>query len=402
MTTRVLAVDDDPINLKLVSMTLSQEGYKVFTAASGDEALSQVDEIQPNLVILDVSMPGMDGYEVCRRMRRKSNLTGLPIMMLTANDTLEQKVKGFEAGADDYMIKPFQMPELKVRVQALLRRASVVLEPQSPTTESKVIAVFSLRGGVGVSTVATNLALGLTQIWELPTVLVDLALTCGQSALMLNLSLRNTLADLADTPIDELDTSLVEQVMQLHPSGLRVLTAAATPQQGDTVTGEYVAKALDLLAKRHHYVVVDLPHNFSETTLQALDLAELILAVMSPEMASVYMMKRTLEIFDGLGYDRSKISLVFNRTFEKRGLAQRDIEKALGQQVGFLIPFSPEPLIDALNMGAPIVKSPDVPVGALFEEMAFRLSQEQDRTTIPENPTPAWMRISSRVRQQRK
>ena len=120
MTTRVLAVDDDPVNLKLVSMTLSQEGYKVFTAPGGVEALSQVDGIQPNLVILDVSMPGMDGYEVCRRLRQKPNLTGLPIMMLTANDTLEQKVKGFEAGADDYMVKPFQMPELKVRVQALL------------------------------------------------------------------------------------------------------------------------------------------------------------------------------------------------------------------------------------------------------------------------------------------
>ena len=399
MTTRVLAVDDDPVNLKLVSMTLSQEGYKVFTAPGGVEALSQVDGIQPNLVILDVSMPGMNGYEVCRRLRQKSNLTGLPIMMLTANDTLEQKVKGFEAGADDYMIKPFQTAELKVRVQALLRRSSVALEPQTSTTESKVIAVFSLRGGVGVSTIATNLALGLVQIWELPALLMDLALTCGQSALMLNLSLRNTLADLVNTPIDELDAGLVEQVLQLHPSGLRALTVAATPQQGDTVTGEYVAKALEILTRQYHYVVVDLPHNFSETTLEALDLAELIVAVMSPEMASVYMMKRTLEIFDGPGYDRGKVSLVLNRTFERRGLAQRDIEKALGQQVSFLIPFAPEPLVDALNMGAPIVKSPDVPVGALFEEMAFRLSREQDRTTIPENPTPAWVRVSSTVQQ---
>jgi pilus assembly protein CpaE len=80
-------------------------------------------------------------------------------------------------------------------------------------------------------------------------------------------------------------------------------------------------------------------------------------------------------------------------------LAQRDIEKALGQQVGFLIPFASEPLIDALNMGAPIVKSPDVPVGALFEEMAFRLSKEEDRTRIPEQPTPAWQRVTSRVHQ---
>ena len=102
---------------------LTASGYEVFKAASGPEALRQVDDIRPDLIILDVMMPEMDGYEVCRRLRNTATTARLPIMMLTAQESVEEKVRGFEAGADDYMTKPFQPPELQARVKVLLRRA---------------------------------------------------------------------------------------------------------------------------------------------------------------------------------------------------------------------------------------------------------------------------------------
>lgn len=402
MATRILVVDDDAVNRKVVSVTLSKVGYKVLTAPNGPEALEQVDSIQPNLIILDVMMPGMDGYEVCRRLRLKPSFTHLPVMMLTANDTLEQKIEGFEAGADDYMVKPFQPAELQARVQALLRRASVPQVYQTTQVESKVIALFSLRGGVGVSTLATNLALSLAQIWKLPAVLIDLALICGQSALMLNLPLRNSLASMVHIPLEEFDANLVDQALLSHSTGLRVLAAPSSPEQGDLIKGDYITTVLQILMERNHYLILDLPHDFCETTVAGLDMAHQIVVVMAPEMGSVYAMRHTFEIFDKLGYDRSDVFLVLNWTFGQQGLARKDIENALGQHVNLVVPYAPDPLIDALNTGIPsVVKAPDSPMSALFEDLAFYLSKEEHRTKQPAEPTAAWKRVFQR-RQKRK
>ena len=204
--TRILVVDDSPINLKLITASLIPLDYEVVTASNGREALERVDAVQPDLIILDVMMPEMNGYEACRRLRHKPTIAQRPIMMLTAQDSLEERINGLEAGADDYMCKPFQPAELQARVKALLRRAAPrSTAPEIIGRQGKVIAVFSLRGGIGVSTVAANLAVGLAQIWGQPTALVDLALTAGQSALLLNLPLRNSWADLARAKVDEID-----------------------------------------------------------------------------------------------------------------------------------------------------------------------------------------------------
>jgi len=239
--TRILVVDDSPINLKLVGAALAPAGYEIITAQNGREALQRVEGIEPDMVILDVMMPELNGYEVCRRLRQRANLGQLPIMMLTANDSLEERINGLEAGADDYMSKPFEVPELQARVKALLRRAAPA-QPVVATRQGKVIAVFSLRGGVGVSTLATNLAAGLAQLWGQPTALVDLVLASGQSALMLNSPLRHTWADLAESSVGEIDGDLVESVLLSHACGTRVLAAAARPEQSELITAEKVSQ----------------------------------------------------------------------------------------------------------------------------------------------------------------
>ncbi len=285
--TRILIVDDSTFNLKIASAALSPAGYEVITATNGREALETVETMQPNLVILDVMMPDLNGYEVCRHLRRKRSTMHLPIMMLTANDTLEERVNGFDAGADDYMSKPFEPAELQARVKALLRRFTPAqAEPETPSLQGKVIAVFSLRGGIGVSTLATNLAIGLNQIWGQPTALVDLALTSGQSALMLNLPLRNSWGDLARADLAEIDDQMLDPVLLTHPSGVRVLATSARPEQSELITAEKVGHVIELLRRRYEYVVLDLPHDFSEPTLAGLDAAQQILTLLAPELAS--------------------------------------------------------------------------------------------------------------------
>ncbi len=120
MNAAVLVVDDDGLIRRMLERTLAAEGYGVVSAPDGGAALAAVERSAPDLVVLDVAMPGLDGLAVCRRLRAKG--LSLPILLLTARDAVRDRVAGLDAGADDYLVKPFAPDELLARVRALLRR----------------------------------------------------------------------------------------------------------------------------------------------------------------------------------------------------------------------------------------------------------------------------------------
>lgn len=119
---RVLVIDDDPDALRLTGYIFGRAGYEVHVAANGAEGLAMVDEVKPNLVILDVMMPDMSGLEVCERLRAQPATARLPIIMLSAKGQVDDKISGFQAGADDYVPKPVDSKELLARAKALLQR----------------------------------------------------------------------------------------------------------------------------------------------------------------------------------------------------------------------------------------------------------------------------------------
>lgn len=121
MSTRILVVDDDPVLSELVSYILRAEGYEAIVANDGEEGLRKFQATQPDLVVLDVTMPEMDGFEVCKRIRAVSNT---PVIMLTAQGSEDAIVRGLDIGADDYVTKPFQLKPFMARVRANLRRAN--------------------------------------------------------------------------------------------------------------------------------------------------------------------------------------------------------------------------------------------------------------------------------------
>jgi DNA-binding response OmpR family regulator len=135
---KILIVEDEPTLLATLRYNLEREGYRVVTAADGEAGLAAARAEHPNLVVLDVMLPSMDGFEVCRVLRRE---TATPILMLTAKTEEVDKVVGLELGADDYVTKPFSMRELLARVRALMRRAEIA----APTDEAEVIVSQDLQ-----------------------------------------------------------------------------------------------------------------------------------------------------------------------------------------------------------------------------------------------------------------
>jgi DNA-binding response OmpR family regulator len=151
MSTRVLVVDDEPRYLRLLEANLRTEDYEVFSATDGEEALESFSANPVDLILLDVMLPRMDGLAVCQRIRQFSNV---PIIMLTAKGEEQDRVRGLDVGADDYLVKPFSVMELLARVRAVLRRAQVT------ETEYRLLLQFSHNIGKVLS--AEEL---LTGVW---------------------------------------------------------------------------------------------------------------------------------------------------------------------------------------------------------------------------------------------
>src|SRR5690606_34088540 len=124
MSATILIVEDEADLAVLLRYNLEAEGFGVVTAASGDEAVERIRDGVPDLILLDWMLPGLSGIELCRRWRAREETAAIPIIMITARGEEEERVRGLATGADDYIVKPFSVPELVARVQALLRRVS--------------------------------------------------------------------------------------------------------------------------------------------------------------------------------------------------------------------------------------------------------------------------------------
>ncbi|MDO9126100.1 MAG: response regulator, partial [Parvibaculum sp.] len=149
MTARVLIVDDVPANLKLLDAKLTAEYFDVFKASSGPEAIEAAKEQQPDIILLDVMMPGMDGFEVCRRLKAMPETEHIPVVMVTALDQPKDRVQGLEAGADDFLTKPLNDLALFARVRSLVRLKMVTDELRMREATGQRIGALGTGTGGG-------------------------------------------------------------------------------------------------------------------------------------------------------------------------------------------------------------------------------------------------------------
>lgn len=403
--TRILVIDDEPTYYQLISKALEGLDYQIITAEDGISGIARARTVKPDLIITDVMMPDITGYEVTSQLRRDAQFISTPILVLTAQAGLQDKLRAFEAGADDYLGKPFEPAELAARVAALIRRAETpptITVTKDPSQLARTIVIHSLRGGTGCSTLAVNLGLSLSNLWG-NTILLDLTMTAGQVALMLNKNLRRTWADVSRYKEGEVDADSLKSIISVHECGLSFIAAPTFPAEGETLRGETLSSVISMLKEQYQYIVADLPHDFSEAALSALDLADVILLVSAPDVASVRATAAALDTYNKLGYPTERIKPLLNGIFPRSSLAKEKIEAAMGMEFVATIPHVPDTVLEAINLGRPLVlDKPKEPISALLEDFAFFLSKKDHKKTKPETPTETWMRVYKRYQDRKK
>jgi CheY-like chemotaxis protein/MinD-like ATPase involved in chromosome partitioning or flagellar assembly len=363
MAEKILIIDDDVDTLRLVGLMLQRQGYEVVAAPNGSQGLAKAFEEHPDLILLDVMMPDMDGYEVTRRLRKNPVTASVPIMIFTAKTQLDDKVTGFEVGADDYLTKPTHPAELQSHVKALLART--VDKEAAETTGSEneyhgfMIGVLSARGGLGVSTLASNLAAGLYARTQSDVILAEL--TPGQGTLGMDLGAPNPkgLTELLKGSVVEVTREKVEASLVRHNSGLKLFLASENPS--DVTLTSQVSNyevIVGRLASLARFTVLDLGAGLPSFVQKILQMCNERIIVVEGTPSSIQHTKLLIENMSALRIERKTISVVLNnRQRSEAQLPTSQVQENLGHSISSTLTPAPELFTQAARMRTPAVMS---------------------------------------------
>lgn len=355
MAEKILIVDDDVDTLKLVGLMLQRQGYEIVAANNGAQALQKAAAESPNLILLDVMMPDMDGYEVTRRLRNDPTLAHIPIIMFTAKTLVDDKVAGFEAGADDYLTKPTHPAELTAHVKALLARATAARA--APIEKAQVIGVMGAKGGLGATTLALNIGVALAQAGQ-DTIVAELRPGQGALGMLLGFTRASGLSTLLGKSAGEINLRTVEGQLQAHGSGIRLLLASHNPSEvGAAVNSasqlEAIVRHLSALCKT---LVLDLGPGISEATRRLIALCDQMVVVVEPQKVTLNMGKSLLSELEGLGMGQARVAVVtMNRARSSLQTPLSTTESILGRSTTGVISPAPELAYQAAEGGVPMI-----------------------------------------------
>lgn len=421
---RILVIDDDQSLLQMMSLMLKRAGHQTILANSGEEGIEIARRDQPDAAIVDVMMPQLSGYEVCRILREDPRTMDIPLLILTALSQREHREQAEDSGADDFVTKPVTRDDLVTHVEDLLRTGArntpaplvqppvpVAQPPDSPLTRTPVspsfpvappapaaqpappayqqpapqppaqpyqptapvtgfplVAVMGLGSGVGTTTLAVNLALGLMQFGR--SCIIDLHQQSGQVAVQLKLvPPKSTWVDLVRMPPGGDKRMIGGSLMLDHRAGVAVMAAplGATREQLPAPTMQYV---FEVLSEGFRRIVADVPTQLNDMTLNVLSGAAHIVLIAGDDPADLVTLPSLLHSIGDLRLPGVH-HIVINRT-RPHGIPHEEVLRAINQPVSADIPYEPAQ-VNALAEGTPLVMSrPD----SLFSRNILYLARQ--------------------------
>ncbi len=332
MTGKILIVDDEMDTISYLRLALAPLNFQVIPAINGTEALQLAQSQKPDLIILDVMMPDIDGFEVTRRLRASPETANIPILMFTAKTQMTDKIAGFNSGVDIYLTKPVHTVELQANVKALLAHR------QKPVTGSLdkhyVIGVLGTKGGLGVSTLALNLALALSQRSKKNVIAVEMRPGSGIWSMELNLPNPDGLANILRKDPNEITFACISEQLVKTTFGIRVLLASNKPSDAGLISNISQRDILlQQLPQMAPYVLLDIGTHVIPAFDSLVDICDEIIVVTEPHPITVKLTKNIIEELNEKGFGTQKIlSIVtINRTRADMVLSQSQVEAELGQ-----------------------------------------------------------------------
>jgi pilus assembly protein CpaE len=406
----VLIVDDIPETRENLQKLLYFESDIEIagTAENGQQAIDQARRLQPDIVLMDINMPDMDGITASQEIARLAPAS--QIIMMSVQSEADYLRRSMLAGAVDFLTKPFTSEELsssihRVHEMGMNRRppASALRETEvgvpaalgtgasQSSPGGKLLVVYSPKGGTGCSTLAANLAIALVQTASKKVALVDASLQFGDVDVLLNLQGTQSLLD-ATKRIDELEPDLLTVLMSTHPSGIKVLPAPPSPVDFDSIGPEVYKKVLRRLQEAFDYVVLDTWSYLDDTVLAAVDLAERILVVMTPEIPSIKSTKQFFEIAEALEFPLDRIDLILNKVYPRDGIRAEQIENSMKHKIRAQFEFEPQAIRQAVNQGMPVMTAqPNHPLSQAILSLAeqeLALTEPQPAEAVAEGAVP--------------
>jgi CheY-like chemotaxis protein len=374
MVEKILIVDDDLETVRLIGMTLQRQGYKILAAENGIKAIEIAKNESPDLIILDIMMPDLDGFEVARKLRKDKTTLDIPILMFTAKGMVEDKISGYDAGADDYLTKPIHPAELMAHVKALLLRKKP-REKAPETQRGYTIGVMSVKGGLGVSTFTLNLAISLARTTKLELIASEIYPGHGSWGYDLGYKNPQGLNNLLKKEPYQITTKAVQNELVQVPYGIRVLMSSNELKDNALIgNNDHYFNILETITESAPLVLFDYGANYLEQPERLIEVCDEIIVITNTYPNTVKKTETFIKDLAQFGVGEAKMLriVVVNNIRSDMQLSINEVSNMIGKPIATVITPAPELAYHSAVRAIPMIElKPD----GLIAQQTHRLSE---------------------------